>query len=173
MESVKQKYLTELRIISKIPLNGKLSTTDNDLNIYKDTLSNWLWRKFKGDNKHNTTKYLIVLYSEINLFSEQLMENINSETDENRKKKKINMLVSLTEKIKESLYGIRNLIGTYRDFLKTASMLECLEQDIIIPQYRILKSFIPEEHHTDILQSPLTFSYVHTTGKKSKDEKIE
>ena len=164
METSIHLYLTKLRIISKIPTNGKIDTTNNDLNIYTNNISNWIWRKLQGDSKTNATKYLNELYKEINSFSDQLMSNINTEIDEMRKIKKFIMLVSLTEKIKESLNGIRNLIGTYKDFLKTISILECLEQDIIIPQYRILKNFIPEQYHTDIIRSSITLSYTHISG---------
>ena len=61
------------------------------------------------------------------------------------------MLVSLAEKIKESLTGIRNLIGTYQNYLKIVSLLECIEHDIIIPQYNTLKKFIPDDYHTSTL----------------------
>lgn len=164
METVTHSYLTKLRIISKIPENGKLDTTQNDINIYYGTLLNWVWRKFQGDSKTATTKYLTDLYREVNSFSDQLMQNISVESNELRRNKKIVMLVSLTEKIKESLTGVRNLSNTYKDYLKIVSQLECLEQDIIIPQYRILKQFIPADYHTDILQSPLTYAHNHISA---------
>ena len=164
METVVHTYLTKLRIISKIPVNGRLDITNNDLDIYKDSFINWILRKWSNDCKDNATKYLYDLYREINAFSNQIMDNINFEQLESRKVCLIIMLVSLAEKIKESLSGIRNLIGTYKDWLKTSSNLECLEQDIIMPQFRILKNFIPEKFHTDILKSNITYSHVYTGG---------
>lgn len=164
METVTHSYLTKLRIISKIPENGKLDTTQNDINIYYGTLINWAWRKFQGDSKIASVKYLTDLYREVNSFSDQLMQNIIIESNELRQNKKMVMLVSLSEKIKESLTGIRHLSGTYKDYLKIVSQLECLEQDIIIPQYRILKQFIPELFHTDILQNPLTYAHNHISA---------
>ena len=83
---------------------------------------------------------------------------------ESRKIGMIVMLVSLAEKIKESLTGIRNLIGTYKEWLKTSSNLECLEQDIIIPQFRVLKNFIPEKFHTEIIRSNIKYSHVYKGG---------
>lgn len=162
METVIHTYLTKLRIISKIPVNGRLNITNNDLDIYKDSFINWFLRKWGNDCKDNATKYLYDLYREINSFSNQIMDNINFEQTESRKVILIIMLVSLAEKIKESLIGIRNLIGTYKDWLKTCSNLECLEQDIIISQFRILKNFIPEKFHTDIIKSNITYSHVYT-----------
>jgi hypothetical protein len=165
MDSILHQYLTKLRIISKIPEHGKLDTTQNDINIYYGTIMNWMWRKINGDSKNCTSKCLSALYREINAFSDQLMYNIATERNTIYKNKKITMLVSLTEKIKESLVGIRNLIGTYKDYLKVVSMLECLEQDIIIPQYHLLKKFIPTEYHTTILRSDISHSHIHmSTG---------
>jgi hypothetical protein len=163
MESVTHSYLCKLRIISKIPINGRLDTTHNDINIYYGGVIGWVFRKVYGDNKENATKYLIDLYREINSFSDQLMYNITTEQNSIRKRKKINMLVSLTEKMKESLTGIRNLIGTYKTYLKIVSLLECLEQDLIIPQYKTLLKFIPVIYHTEILKSEITFSHIHMT----------
>lgn len=164
METVVHTYLTKLRIISKIPTNGRLNITNNDLDIYKESFINWILRKWGSDCKDNATKYLYDLYRDINSFSNQIMDNVNFEQVESRKVCLIIMLVSLAEKIKESLSGIRNLIGTYKEWLKTSSNLECLEQDIIMPQFRILKNFIPEKFHTDIIKSKVTYSHVYTGG---------
>jgi len=165
MENILHQYLTKLRIISKIPEHGKLDTTQNDLNIYYGTIMNWVWRKFNGDSKDCTTKYLVGLYREINSFSDQLMYNITTEHNAIIKNKKMTMLVSLTEKVKESLTGIRNLIDTYQSYLKVVSVLECLEQDIIIPQYHTLKKFIPLDYHTGIIKSAISHSHIHmSTG---------
>ena len=160
MENILHQYLTKLRIISKIPENGRLDTTKNDLNIYNNTIIDWCWRKLSGDSKECTAKYLVELYREINSFSEQIKYNIVTETESTQKNRKLTMLVSLTEKIKESLIGVRNLINTYKTYLKIVSVLECLEQDIILPQYYSLKKFIPVEFHTEILKSEITHSYI-------------
>lgn len=155
MDNILHQYLTKLRIISKIPKHGKLDTTYNDLNIYYDSITNWIWRKMNGVSKETSTKYLMDLFREINAFSNQLMYNIDTEKNAIDKDQKMNMIVSLTEKIRESLGGIRNLIGTYNGFLKTVAMLECLEHDIIYPQYNTLKKFIPEEYHSELLKESL------------------
>ena len=80
MESILHNYLTKLRIISKIPENGRLDTTQNDLNIYYNSLTNWVWRKFSGDSKDCTTKYLVILYREIfnnSIFNDYFLNNLN------------------------------------------------------------------------------------------------
>jgi hypothetical protein len=142
MENRLHLYLYKLRIVSKIPVGGKLDITYNDINIYYGGFIGWVYRKLSGDNKDNAAKHLIDLYKEINEFGDQLMYIIQSETNKILIIKKLNMLVSLTDKLKESLVGVRNLIGTYKQYLKVVSLLECLEQDVIIRQYNALIDFI-------------------------------
>ena len=165
MDNILHIYLTKLRIISKIPINGKIDITNNDLNIYNGTIINWCLRKFYGDNKYTAIKYLTDLYREINSFSDQLMYSIESDKNNISKNKKINMLVTLVEKVKESLIGIKNLIGTYKGYIKVISNLECLEQDIIIPQYNNIKKFIPNEYHTNIIKSEINLLYTNSSNK--------
>jgi hypothetical protein len=167
MENIIHNYLVKLRVISKIPEHGRLDTTHNDLNIYYGGIFGWLFRKAYGDNKETSTKYLIDLYKEMNAFSDQLMYNISIESNEILKRKKLSILVSLAEKMKSSLIGIRNLIGTYKNYLKIVSLLENLEQDIVIPQYRLLLKFIPKPYHTESLRTPITYSYIHNSGMSS------
>ena len=155
MDNILHIYLTKLLIISKIPINGKIDITHNDLNIYDSSILNWFNRKLYGDSKYNATKYLTDLYREINLFSDQLIYSIISDTDDISKKKKMNMLVKLAEKIKKSLVGIKNLTGTYKGYIKVVSLLECLEQDIIIPQYNAIINFIPKDKQTDVIKSEM------------------
>lgn len=173
MENILHNYLTRLRIISKCPVNGRLDTTHNDINIYYGGIISWMYRKAYGDSKENTTKYLIDLYREINSFSDQLMYNILMEQNDIRRRKKLTMLVSLTEKMKESLSGIRNLIGTYKEYLKIVSLLECLEQDLIIPQYRTLLKFIPEPFHTEILKTSITHSHTSSVFNMCDRDQVQ
>lgn len=152
IETTGYNFLCKLKILSKIPIDGKLNIINNDLNIYDGTFISWLSRKLYSDNKDNAVKFLIDLYRDILLFTGQLICDINSEYDENKKLKKILLLVSLTEKLKESTIGIHNLINTYKDFLKTVSILECLEHDIIIPHIDLLIKFIPVKYHTELIK---------------------
>lgn len=173
MENMMHNYLVKLRVISKIPEHGKLDITHNDLNIYYGGMVGWIIRKIYGDSKENSTKYLIELYREINAFSDQIMYNISMEQNDILKRKKIAMLVSLAEKMKSSLIGIRNLIGTYKDYLKIISLLENLEQDILIPQYKILIKFIPDKYHTEILKLPISYTHIHNSGLFSHDNELD
>jgi hypothetical protein len=152
MEIVAQQYLTKLRIIAKIPENGQLDLTNNDLNIYNSTIVNWIYRKMQGDGKINTVSYLITFYREINTFTTELMKSIVVEQNENVKSHKTFLLTSLAEKIKESTIGVGNLVKTYRHYHKIISTLESIQQDIIENQLKNIIMFIPENFKTIILR---------------------
>jgi hypothetical protein len=155
MELVAHKYLTKLRIIAKIPENGQIDTTYNNLDIYTNNIFSWVFRKLQGDGKENTVKYLMDLYKEINSFIEQYIHILTMETNETKKRKKILLVVSLAEKLKDSLIGIHNLAGTYKSYVKITSILECIEHDMIIPQYNEMLKYIPSEYVTESLKTSI------------------
>jgi hypothetical protein len=151
METIAQQYLTKLRIITKIPENGRLNLTNNDLNIYVSGFWSWVYRKSQGDGKLNTVNYLSSFYREINTFTTELMNSINVEKNEIVKTQKIIWLSSIAEKIKESTVGINNLIKTYRLYHKIISTLESIRQDIIDTQLKNILLFIPDKYKTTAL----------------------
>jgi hypothetical protein len=152
MEIIAHQYLTKLRIIAKIPKNGQLDLTNNDLNIYNSTLINWFYRKLQGDGKLNTVAYLITFYREINGFTTELMKSIDVEQNSIVKSHKTILLTSMAEKIKESTIGVDNLMKTYRQYHKIISTLESIQQDIIENQLKNIVMFIPENFKTSILR---------------------
>lgn len=150
-------YIYKLKIISNLPTDGKFDTTNGNLTIYKNSLCGWIWRKVNCDNKEKTAIYLMKFYREVSIFTEQIMCNIKAEKNNNKINKKMHMLVLLTEKIKESLYGITKLICTYEDYAQTVHFLEFLVHDIIIKLFNSLKQFIPSYYHTEIIKMDLEF----------------
>lgn len=152
MEIIAHQYLTKLRIISKIPENGQLDLTNNDLNIYNPTILNWVYRKLQGDGKLNTVTYLRSFYREVNGFTTDLMKSIDVEQNELNKSRKIILLTSLAEKIKESTIGVDNLVKTYRHYHKIISTLESIQQDIIENQLKNIIMFVPEKFKTEVLK---------------------
>ena len=152
MEIMSHQYLTKLRIIAKIPENGQLDLTNNDLNIYNPTMMNWFYRKIQGDGKLNTVAYLSIFYREINGFTTELMKSISVEQNKNVKVNKLILLNRMAEKIKESTIGIENLMKTYSHYHKIISTLESIQQDIIENQLNSIITFIPENFKTNIIR---------------------
>lgn len=142
MESIANRYMTKLRLIAKIPENGLLDLTNNDLNIYQPGLYSWFRRKLYGDGKANTELFLKNLYTEINSFTEELMKSIRDETSLEQKSRKTNLLRNLVKNIKQSIEGLKNLMKTYVKFPRTVSELESIEQDVVEPQLVIIAAFL-------------------------------
>ena len=144
METIAHKYLTKLRIISKIPENGQLDLTNNDLNIYSPGLVSWIHRKMSGDGKINTVGFLRSFYQEIILFTNEIMTSIAMEPNRATKRRRYVLLATLAKKIKESQSGFVNLKRTYQNYPKIISMLESIEQDLIETQLRCISAFLQE-----------------------------
>jgi hypothetical protein len=164
MELIAHQYLTKLRIIAKIPENGQLDLTNNDLNIYYSTLINWVCRKLHGDGKLNTVSYLRTFYREINGFTTELMKSIEVEQNTVIKSRKTILIASLAEKIKESTIGVENLVKTYQHYPKIISTLESIQQDIIENQLKNIIMFIPDNYKTTILRDIEHIQYGNETA---------
>lgn len=146
MEIIAHQYLTKLRIIAKIPENGQLDLTNNDLNIYSPGLVNWVYRKMHGDGKLNTIGFLKTFYQEVVVFTSELMKSIEAERAATNRNRKYVLLASLAEKIKESTVGVDNLIKTYRYYHKIISTLESIQQDIVENQLKSIIMFLPNQY---------------------------
>ncbi len=79
------------------------------------------------------------------------MESIELENNKTNKIAKYNLLVSLTEKIKDSTFGLKNLMTTYVKYHKIVSMLESIEQDIVDQLLRTMLIFIPDMYKPEPL----------------------
>lgn len=158
-------YITKLRIISKIESGGKLNTINNKLDIYKNGIKNWLKRNYYGDGRKQTVLYLKHLYKEIRLFSNSLINNIHYEKESLDVDRKLDLLISLAEQIRESIIGIKNLKETYKNCPRTLASLECIENDCALTLYKYIKLFIPKDKYTEILKKPIILD-VETIKKK-------
>jgi len=172
METIAHQYLTKLRIIAKIPENGQLDLTNNDLNIYTPGFVNWINRKLQGDGKLNTVTYLRTFYREINNFTTELMKSIEVEQNSVSKSRKTILLASLAEKVKVSTVGVENLMKTYRSWHKIISTLESVQQDIIENQLKNIILFLPKEYKTDVLKEIENGQYDMLSNSPSPTQNI-
>lgn len=143
METIAQQYLTKLRIIAKIPENGQLDLTNNDLNIYSPGFASWVHRKIHGDGKLNTVGFLQKFYQEVTGFTTDLIQSAESDQNRDSKNRKHSLLASLASNILESITGIENLGKTYRSYPKITSNLETIQKDIIEPQLATIRNSLP------------------------------
>jgi hypothetical protein len=155
MNNTLHSQLNALRIISKLRNGQKLDITKG-LTIYGGGIVDWIWRKYNHDNKHKTIKMLQDLYTSIDQTAEQLVASIKSAKDE-KYDRRINIMVNLAEKMKESITGLENLLGTYRQFPETVAMIEGVVQDYAIATYTQLLDNIPEDEKTKDLKESISF----------------
>ena len=147
METIAHSYLTKLRIISKIPENGQLDLTNNDINIYVPGFVSWVNRKLNGDGKINTVVFLRSFYHELISFTNEIMESIDMKLNRSTRHSRYALLETLVKKIKESQSGFMRLKHTYQSYPKIISMLESIEQDLIENQLTIISAFLASTIH--------------------------
>lgn len=143
---VAHKYMTNLMVISKIPERGQLTIRGNDIDIYDGGVINWVLRKFYGDGKEKTVKFLQEFYREIRNFTEQLMITIIAEKNTVKHNRLLKLLSCLAEKIKESLTGLNNLSKTYIEYHKINASITCLVENTIMQCYKEIVDFLPPDY---------------------------
>jgi len=171
MNNIIHEYLNKLRIISKIKAGQRLDTT-NGLSVYEEGWYNWLLRKYYHDNKDEGVRYLQDLYKAIDQSVEQLINDIYTIADENKKNKKIHVAINLAEKIRSSIIGIENLAKTYHYYPKIVATLEGIVQDFAVPTYLQLLDYIPKHKLTKDLIGDIQFNGVSLMPTSITDDEL-
>lgn len=137
MSILLDKILIDLRIIAKIPENGKISTTTMDPisvehNSSYQGIRRWLW----GDSREQAYKALKNLVDNIIDISDNIIQsrymNLSKDQTEfthheyTEHRKCYSQLRTLASEIENSLKGFGNLHGTYEGDPTIASKLEVL-----------------------------------------------
>ena len=58
MNHTKRDLIIKLETLSRIPKNGRLNLTSNDIEIYQNTWGEWLRRKIYSDGREKTIERL-------------------------------------------------------------------------------------------------------------------
>jgi len=150
-------HLNKLRILSKIRPGQRLNTK-HELTVYEESFYNWLIRKYYHDNKDESVRFLQDLYCSIEQSTEQLISDIINSKNKNIKFKKLQVAISLSEKIICSISGIENLAKTYSAYPKTTAMLEGIVQDFAVATYTQLLNIIPKSLYSKLLRTSITYN---------------
>jgi hypothetical protein len=143
--SLLDNIFVNLRVLSKIPEGGRISTTGTGQIKLEDTKSLGGWvatgrRKITGDSREETVKLLLQLVNDVTLISDNIINSlILSQTGEqqhtgiglfNENSKKCHQLNKLCEMLKNGKKGILNLHRTtYSDDINiTAKLDEILDR---------------------------------------------
>lgn len=131
-----------LRIISKIPENGKLSTTSpGQVSLETDSYFSKVWRTLTGDSRNKTVKFLQRLISDATEISDNMInslivnKNLSKQNNDrvsidvniyrlNDYNKKLQQLKKLVRELRNSKKGIANLHITYSTDADVTSKIE-------------------------------------------------
>lgn len=162
--------LNKLRIISKLTVGNSLSTANN-LEIYEFTYYNWIYRKLTNDNKNEVIKFLQEFYKSVDHTCELIVREISFTDNKLDKKRRLIILAcSLAEKIHLSIYGLKNLVQTYKKYLNAVSALEGIIEDLAIMTYKQLLETIPGEYQNGILKESIKYNDKILYQGKSAEE---
>jgi hypothetical protein len=136
------KILVDLKIISKIPENGKINTSNyNQLYLENDNIFQGMIRFLKGDSRNKTiekideligtTKQIaqsILNSNNMNIYNNQ--NNTPSNFEINEFNNNCNQLKSLSNELNNAQKGINNLKITYKNDTYIESKLEVIYENM-------------------------------------------
>ena len=130
--SLLDKIYINLKIISKIQENGKITTTNpGQITLEEQTLLNALWRTLSGDSRKNTVAFLQQLLNNVDVTTNNLIRSPYFHSFEPSDMYQINehntimeQLKKLSQELRNSKNGVANLHITYNDDASIAAKLE-------------------------------------------------
>jgi hypothetical protein len=145
MDDKIQKCLVVLRRISKAPDGGKLSTINNEIEIYEPTIWNWVWRKALGGTGQRDVKAVKKFYKDIENDMQQWL--VNDRVDRY-------LLHSFKTQLGSSIVGLSKLKTSYNSDANIVSSYENIIEDIIGPLQRKLEQHLgtPEDHKGNAIE---------------------
>lgn len=166
-----------LRIISKIPESGKISTTSpGQVSLETDTYFSSVWRTLTGDSRNKTVNFLMRLINDTTEISDNMMnslivtKNLNKTHTNNRTphkyvdssasidiniyrindyEKKLQQLKKLARELRNSKKGIANLHVTYSTDADITSKIEEIIDKIETQVAKIEKAILMIESEED------------------------
>jgi hypothetical protein len=149
-DSIIQSLLVNLKVLSKVEENGRISATGCNLAIENNNLLTPIKRWFSGDSRMVDYSFIISIISQSIDCGRMLINTINQinsrdDTTSHENEKMISSLLDLeylSEELDNSIIGIRNLIKTYRSDPTTVAKLEVIINKINteVNKYKIFLS---------------------------------
>jgi hypothetical protein len=133
MEKQIMLYLTELRNISKIPINGRVDSTKSSISHYTGGVVAWIMRKYYRDDRSKSVQSFVTLYTDVCNITNHLM---NTDILD------ISLLVSLKNHIDGSVVGLQNFSKTYKDDVDVQSKIQILQEAIVQPQLKKINKWL-------------------------------
>lgn len=130
--SLLDKIYINLKIISKIQENGKITTTNpGQISLEEQSLVNALWRTLSGDSRKNTVAFLQQLLNNVDVTANSLIRSPHFHSFDTNDMYQINehnmileQLKKLSQELRGSKNGVANLHITYNEDASISAKLE-------------------------------------------------
>ena len=133
MNHTKREIIIKLETLSKIPKNGKLNLTANDIEIYQNSWADWFKRWSSGDGRNNTITHLNHFFDHVLLTTDDIISCISSE--QNDSKSKADDLNTIGIALANCIVGMNNLRETYIKDDKTNAQIRFICEQCIALQF--------------------------------------
>ena len=158
--SLLDKIYINLKIISKIQENGKITTTNpGQITIEEQTMLNAFWRTLTGDSRKNTVAFLQQLLTNVDVTTNNLMRSPYFHSFDNTDMYQITehntimeQLRKLSQELRNSKNGVANLHITYNDDASVAAKLEEVMSRIDTLVNRIEKAITFSENYKNLTE---------------------
>jgi hypothetical protein len=119
--------LLNLRILSKVPIGGRLNSSGDTMSISSSRISS-LYRRFVGENRTGNIKSIeiiidSVLYTVKEIFNSKFYDEENYKLEYLKRKDKI---LKYYQAMGRAIDGIKNLKDTYQNDIPTVSRLDII-----------------------------------------------
>lgn len=155
MDDLLHSLLNKLRLISQITDGKKISTSNDELNIYEESGLNWLFRVYTRDGKDASIKSLRTLYQTVRNNTERIISKIDKQSTHINSD--IEVALIMAQKIKSSVAGLENLSKTYHAYPTVVAALEGIVQDYAAPAYKLLVNSVPHDLLLDELREAISY----------------
>jgi hypothetical protein len=145
-------FLTQLRIISKIPHNGTISIINNNIEIYDGSFFSWINRKLNGDGKDSNVDFVGKFYIDLNIHIRKEIKIITT-MEEKAKDEHYRTMIQTAELIIKSLVGLSHMKSRYSQYISVNGIIEHIEIDIVNNLLLHIKDNIDKKYHNEVFNN--------------------
>lgn len=135
MNHTKRDLIIKLETLSRIPKNGKLNLSANDIEIYQNGWVEWFKRWKSGDGREKTIERLNHFFDHVLQTSNDMITCIQGDPGCDDIKDKAEDLNAIATELANAIVGINNLRDTYIDDQKINAQLRFICEQYIAVQY--------------------------------------
>lgn len=171
MSTILDNIFINLRVIAKIPENGKISTiSPGQVKLEDEGYTTTIWRTLTRDSRTKSIKLLMGLFNDVNEYSDNTISSLyyvkQYENDNltmfqlNENARKCHTLRKLVRELGNARPGLKNLSNTYKDDPNVIAGIEEIQDKIDLQITKIqaaLRLIDPNGEMEDRLHTPQAY----------------